>query len=63
MQLSDAESRVMALLATGAANKLIARQLDVSVSTIKVHVRSIIKKYKVHNRTQAVVKYLSECSQ
>lgn len=51
--LSPRELQVLALLAEGAPNKVIARQLDISVHTAKFHVASIIAKLNAANRTDA----------
>lgn len=54
VQLSDRETEVLALLAEGASNKLIARRLGVSVHTAKFHVASILAKLGAANRTDAI---------
>lgn len=51
--LSPRELEVLALLAEGAPNKVIARRLDISVHTAKFHVASIIAKLGATNRTDA----------
>jgi DNA-binding CsgD family transcriptional regulator len=52
--LTPRELDVLALLAEGASNKEIARQLDISVHTVKFHVRSLIEKLDATGRTDAV---------
>jgi len=52
--LTPRELDVLALLAEGAANKEIARQLAISVHTVKFHVRSLIEKLDATGRTDAV---------
>lgn len=52
--LSPRELEVLALLAEGAPNKMIARRLDISVHTAKFHVASIIAKLGAVNRTDAI---------
>ena len=47
---------VLAQLRQGKANKLIAHELSMSESTVKVHVRNIMRKMGATNRTQAVYK-------
>jgi DNA-binding NarL/FixJ family response regulator len=47
---------VLAQLDRGKANKLIAFELGMSESTVKVHVRNIMRKLSATNRTQAVYK-------
>ena len=39
----------------GEANKVIARKLDITEATIKVHVKSILRKIGAANRTQAAM--------
>lgn len=51
--LSLREREVLALLARGASNKRIARDLGLSPHTIKRHVANILGKLAVHSRTQA----------
>lgn len=45
--------QVLTLLREGKPNKIIAHQLQMQESTVKVHVREIMKKLKVTNRTEA----------
>lgn len=51
--LTNREEEVLALLRQGKPNKLIAYELRMSENTVKVHVRRIIKKLHVMNRTEA----------
>ena len=53
LDLTDRELGVIHLLREGKSNKLIAAQLKMQESTVKVHVRNILKKLHVSNRTQA----------
>jgi two-component system nitrate/nitrite response regulator NarL len=39
----------------GTPNKVIARNLDITEATIKVHVKAILRKIGVANRTQAAM--------
>lgn len=50
------ESAVIEALRQGKANKLIASDLQMSESTVKVHVHNVMKKLRVSNRTEAVIK-------
>ena len=43
------------MLMQGLLNKQIAYELDVSEATVKAHVTAILRKLKVHSRTQAVI--------
>jgi DNA-binding CsgD family transcriptional regulator len=52
--LTPREVEVLALLADGASNKSIARQLGISVHTAKFHVGSLIDKLDAVGRTDAV---------
>ena len=52
--LTQREKQVIALLAEGASNKLIARRLDISVHTAKFHVAAILQKLGAVNRTDAI---------
>ena len=51
--LTPRELSVVDLLREGKPNKLIARQLDIQESTVKVHVSNILKKLNAANRTHA----------
>jgi DNA-binding NarL/FixJ family response regulator len=53
--LTNREAAVLACLRRGKANKQIAHELDMSEGTVKVHIRNLMKKLKVHNRTEAAV--------
>jgi two-component system nitrate/nitrite response regulator NarL len=46
---------VLRLLAKGLPNKLIARELDLSEATVKLHVSAILRALKARNRTEAVL--------
>jgi DNA-binding CsgD family transcriptional regulator len=52
--LSPRELEVLALLAEGASNKLIARRLGISAHTAKYHVASLLEKLDAVSRTDAV---------
>lgn len=56
VRLTPRENDVLEYLITGAANKEIARALDLQVVTVKLHVRSICKKLAAKNRTQAAMR-------
>ena len=48
------ELDIIGLLRQGLANKIIAHHLAMAESTVKVHLRHIMRKLNAHNRTQAV---------
>lgn len=53
--LTDRESEILRMLASGCSNKEIARDLNIGEKTVKTHVSSILSKLGVTSRTQAVV--------
>ena len=55
LHLSPRETSILRCLARGASNKLIARDLQISEATVKVHVKAILRKIGVANRTQAAL--------
>lgn len=52
--LTARESDVLRLLALGCCNKAIARDLDISVGTVKAHMKGLMGKLDASSRTQAV---------
>lgn len=55
-KLTERERGVLSLLTSGVSNKEIARELDIEVVTVAVHLSHIYRKLGVINRTQAVRK-------
>ncbi|MCK7494626.1 MAG: response regulator transcription factor [Comamonadaceae bacterium] len=53
--LTPRQAEVLALLLQGLPNKLIARQLNLSVETVKDHVAAVLRALGVSSRTQAVL--------
>lgn len=53
--LTPRQREVLALVGEGKSNKEVARLLDLSEGTVKLHVTAILKALKVNNRTRAVV--------
>jgi NarL family two-component system response regulator LiaR len=53
--LTPRESEVLALIARGQPNKVIARELGVSEKTVKTHVSNVLGKLGVSDRTQAAL--------
>jgi DNA-binding NarL/FixJ family response regulator len=58
--LTQREHEVLALLSKGQLDKEIAERLGISIYTVHEHVRNIFEKLGVHNRTEAVVKFLQK---
>jgi two-component system, NarL family, nitrate/nitrite response regulator NarL len=54
-ELSGRETAILNHLVEGASNKVIAYQLQITEATVKVHVKSILRKIQVKNRTQAAI--------
>jgi DNA-binding CsgD family transcriptional regulator len=58
--LSAREAEVLKRLALGEADKEIARVMAISTGTVKVHVKTIIRKLGVGNRTQAAIQAIKQ---
>ena len=53
--LTPREREILCHLASGQSNKVIARDLGISDGTVKLHVKSILRKLEVHSRVEAAV--------
>jgi two-component system, NarL family, nitrate/nitrite response regulator NarL len=53
--LSPREQEILQALVTGASNKLIAIKLGITEATVKVHLKTLLRKIDVSNRTQAAI--------
>jgi len=53
--LSSREAEILQCLVRGQANKIIARNLNIVEATVKVHIKAILRKIRVQNRTQAAI--------
>lgn len=53
--LSPREREILLLIARGDSNKLIARELDIAETTVKIHVQHILRKLGLSSRVQAAV--------
>ena len=49
------EMEILTHLAIGQSNKVIARDLGISIGTVKLHVKAILRKLGVHSRVEAAV--------
>ena len=54
-ELTPREREILGHLAEGQSNKVIARQLEISDGTVKLHVKAILRKLEVHSRGAAAV--------
>jgi DNA-binding NarL/FixJ family response regulator len=54
--LSEREREILHHLRLGLSNKLIARRLNISDSTVKTHMKTLLQKMRVCNRTQAAIR-------
>jgi two-component system nitrate/nitrite response regulator NarL len=54
-QLSPREKSILRCLVEGNSNKCIARKVGIAEATVKVHVKAILRKIRVQNRTQAAI--------
>jgi two-component system nitrate/nitrite response regulator NarL len=61
-RLSVRERSILSCLIEGDSNKVIARKIDIAEATVKVHVKAILRKIRVHNRTQAAIWAMSNAS-
>jgi DNA-binding NarL/FixJ family response regulator len=59
-QLSKREQEILCYLAKGFLYKEIATTLGISIETVRTHLHKIYEKLHVHNRTEAVLKYLQK---
>ena len=61
-RLSAREHCILRCLIEGDSNKIIARKIDIAEATVKVHVKALLRKIRVNNRTQAAVWGMSQTS-
>jgi DNA-binding NarL/FixJ family response regulator len=55
--LGDREGQILKMLAAGQHYKEIAAQLDISIDTVRTHIRRIYRKLQVNSRAEAVIKF------
>jgi two-component system, NarL family, nitrate/nitrite response regulator NarL len=53
--LSEQEKAILRCLVTGDSNKAIARKINIAEATVKVYIKTILRKVQVQNRTQAAI--------
>lgn len=61
--LSPREKLILVCIIGGDSNKCIARKMDIAEATVKVHVKAILRKIRVQNRTQAAIWAINNGSQ
>jgi two-component system nitrate/nitrite response regulator NarL len=54
-QLTEREAQILRLVSAGKSNKMIARTLDITEGTVKVHVKNLLKKLNLRSRVEAAV--------
>jgi DNA-binding NarL/FixJ family response regulator len=60
MEISDRERQILDCLVAGHSNKAIARLLNIAEATVKVHIKALLRKMHVSNRTQAAISALHQ---
>lgn len=58
--LTNREHEILSFIAKGLSNKLIARELNISDGTVKVHVKHLLKKLGLRSRVEAAVWMVNE---
>ncbi|MFC5530528.1 response regulator [Cohnella yongneupensis] len=53
-RLTEQETKVLRLIASGLSNKEIARNLNITSETVKTHIKNVYRKLRVNNRVQAL---------
>jgi DNA-binding NarL/FixJ family response regulator len=60
LSLTDRESDVLRLVAKGYSNKAVGRELGITISTVKTHLRNIFRKLGVEDRAQVIIKAIKD---
>ena len=58
--LSPREKEILASLVKGNSYKLVASELDISIQTVKTHIKNVYEKLHVHSQSEAVAKAIRE---
>jgi two-component system nitrate/nitrite response regulator NarL len=61
-RFSPCEKAILDCLVDGSSNKVIARRVDAAEATVKVHLKAILRKIGVKNRTQAAIWALNQAA-
>lgn len=56
-KITSREAVILGLLKKGFSNEKISKEIEVSVNTVKFHLKRIYKKLRVSNRVQAINKF------
>lgn len=59
-QLTDREQSILSELSKGNSYKMIAAQFEISIDTVRTHIKHIYEKLQVHSQTEAVSKAINE---
>ncbi|WP_407159917.1 LuxR C-terminal-related transcriptional regulator [Bradyrhizobium sp. STM 3557] len=59
-ELSPREKTILRCLIEGDSNKSIGRKMNIAEATVKVHIKAILRKIRVHNRTQAAIWWINQ---
>lgn len=59
--LSMRENQILGYLVRAFSNKAIARELQITEGTVKVHIKTLLRKVRASNRTEAAIWALSNC--
>jgi DNA-binding NarL/FixJ family response regulator len=59
-QLTTREKEILASLSSGNSYKMIAAQLEISLDTVRTHIKKVYEKLQVHSQTEAVSKAINE---
>ncbi|GAB1446445.1 response regulator transcription factor [Flammeovirgaceae bacterium] len=59
-QLTSREKQILTSLSKGNSYKLIAAQFEISIDTVRTHIKKIYEKLHVHSQTEAVSKAINE---
>jgi DNA-binding NarL/FixJ family response regulator len=59
-QLTQREKEILSSLSKGNSYKLIAAEFDISIDTVRTHIKKIYEKLQVHSQTEAVSKAIHE---
>ncbi|MBX2946308.1 MAG: response regulator transcription factor [Cyclobacteriaceae bacterium] len=59
-QLTSREKEILSALSQGNSYKMIAAQFEISIDTVRTHIKKIYEKLQVHSQTEAVSKAINE---